>query len=171
MKRTLFIRVLILLVLITAVSPACRQNQAEAPLPDATAVVRVESILEPTTEPTAEPTITPSPEPMVQFSGDGLQAIFQSDFPLDDMPPDEPITIYFSEPMNSAHNRPLIFSPTIGGTFSWNSDNTILTFIPAPAFNSGRSYTMSVNASLTSSEGEKLRQSSTGAYKCVLCQP
>ena len=154
MKRTQFIRVLVLLVLVTAVSAACRQNQAEAPLPPTTEIARFESVLDATDEPTIEPTSTPTPEPIVQFSGDGLEAIFQSDYPLDDMPPDQPITIYFSEPMNSAHNRPLIFSPSIGGKFTWNADNTVLTFTPEPVFNGGRTYLMTINGSLESSEGE-----------------
>lgn len=153
MKRTLFFRVFMLVGMITAViTPACRQNQTNsATTLEATQAVRFEPVLEPTQQPTA----TPEPTMPVEFSGDGLEAIFYSSYELDDLPPDTPLTVYFSEPMNSAHNRPLLFSPSVGGKFSWNDDHTMLTFQPEPAFLSGRGYTVSVNASLESSAGEK----------------
>ena len=153
MKRTFILRILILLAAATAVFTACVQQQSST---SATPQPTTASI-EPVIEPTETPIPTAAPALPVQFSGDGLQAILHSEQDLEDFLPDAPITVYFSEPMNSANSRPLLFSPSITGTFSWNAENTIITFTPQPAFKSGSSYTVSLNASLKSSTGGTIR--------------
>ncbi|MCA9931724.1 MAG: Ig-like domain-containing protein, partial [Anaerolineales bacterium] len=154
MKRTYFTHAFMLFVMFTAVFTACgkQAQRTNEPTNQPTTAAHIEPAIEPTQPPTA----TAGPAIPVQFSGEGLEAVLYSETPLNDLFPDAPLTIYFSEPMNSNHSRPLIFSPSIAGEFSWNADNTILTFTPLPAFDNGRSYTVSVNAGLESRTGEKI---------------
>ncbi len=141
MKR-LFFSLLLALFLV-----ACDTREESA----ATAVSPTLSPL-PTPEPA--PTDAPTPLPVPDF----LAVTLDETINLEAYTPSQPFILHFNQPMNPANTRPLLFSPTLNGQFTWSDNNTTLTFTPDGIFASGRTYQVTIHAALKSATGLQLGQ-------------
>ncbi|MBK8904871.1 MAG: Ig-like domain-containing protein [Anaerolineaceae bacterium] len=137
-------RLRILLIFFSAllILAACQGDQPTDPTPTAVSH-RTQTITTTEPEPTSEPAELP----------DFLAWEPVGDFALDDFPPDAPLVLRFNQPMKTTAPQPLLFSPTVRGTFAWSDDNTVLTFTPDEGFSSNRTYWVNLHASLKSRSG------------------
>ncbi|MEZ4643968.1 MAG: Ig-like domain-containing protein [Chloroflexota bacterium] len=143
MKRNHFLN-LILLILLTVTLIGCQENEgtavsADRPSPEP--IIQATS----TTAATAVPTATPLPTT--------LQADLDATYDMEDFPPDASLVVHFNQPMRTSHRNPLIFTPTVDGSFSWDDTATILTFTPESSFTPGRSYLVNIPSNLKSDSG------------------
>ena len=68
-----------------------------------------------------------------------------------------PITLTFDRPMNSASvESALSISSAVAGTFNWQSNNTVVSFVPASNLSATTIWTVTVAASATASNGLSL---------------
>jgi len=109
--------------------------------------------------PKAEPTTTPPPTP------EPLPPALVEVSPLDgsQLGPDEPITFYFSKPMDhNAVEAALYGLPA--GSFSWNNDSTTLTFTPKESYGTDAELTVAVLSSAKDAQGLSLTGPVTLTY-------
>jgi len=69
------------------------------------------------------------------------------------------VVITFSEPvdLNSIYSG-ISVSPSVQGVFTWNGDSTVITFTPLYGFNSGVTYTVTVDDSILDVSGNRLNE-------------
>jgi alpha-2-macroglobulin len=101
----------------------------------------------PPTVPSPTPTSTPTPRP-ASLIGPVNTKNFK---------PSDAIVVQFRQPMDPTSSKiPLLAFPYVSGVYSWNSDNTILSFKPAESLSSGNSYTFFLDTALVSKSGMHL---------------
>ncbi|MFH1361804.1 MAG: Ig-like domain-containing protein, partial [bacterium] len=72
---------------------------------------------------------------------------------------DTSIVVTFSETMDtSSAEAAFSISPDVAGSFSWNDDNTVMTFTPTTGFTSGTTYTVVVSTSARNESGNPLSE-------------
>ncbi|MCP5100404.1 MAG: Ig-like domain-containing protein, partial [Chloroflexi bacterium] len=153
MNQRIWIAQLIVMgLMLTAVTTACTRadtNTQQIAAPPTTIITETATAIlpTPTTAAPIEAAATPTASVQTQDSTPP-HATLDTIHNLEEYPADAPIIVHFNEPMNSANNRPLLFSPTISGSFEWNDENTTVQFTPNNPFLGNRVYQISVNASL-----------------------
>lgn len=147
---------LFLALILGLLLPACRrdENQEDA-IPVSLQPMPAETTMPPTTAATSVAIMPEAPLTAMLALPDSLQ--------LDNYPINRPLVVQFSQPMDSASggDEPLIVRPRRIGSFTWNSDQTELTFIPDSDFEPRRRYTVALNETLRSAAQQPLAQAYT----------
>lgn len=90
---------------------------------------------------TATPGNSPAWFTPPQFTdSDSLQILFDTTHDPNNFPPNAPIVIHFSQPMNGDIRNPLRFIPAIEGQFEWQENNTRLVFTPNQPMENDHTY-------------------------------
>jgi uncharacterized protein YfaS (alpha-2-macroglobulin family) len=141
MKRDLF-KILILLVL---VSVSCQTVLPEGPTPTTDRIA-------------VEPSKTSTPTEEISV-GEPVEATLERTYPLDRYPPNAPLLVSFSQPMDPDSARPALLSyPWAEMRESWNDTQTILTVTPSKGLHSEQSFQLFLNPDLRSTSGAALKE-------------
>ncbi len=166
MRRSVLIRTLILVLLLSAVLIACRKEEeatptAESP-PTPTAATTNEN--EPAAQPTAEKEAAPAvaPEPAGSIAAEEIdwppQVIASNPFPGEEMALDSPIAVRFDQAMDPASvEAAWAIEPVVDGAFDWPSADTVV-FHPAKELKQAQQYRVRVDQSAVSQNGLALQE-------------
>jgi uncharacterized protein (TIGR02145 family) len=81
---------------------------------------------------------------------------------------DQKIMVFFSEPMNkSSVESSLSLTPSAVHTFTWDSESSILTFIPTNRYEEGLTYTVSISTGAKDLSGNAITSSASFSFKTV----
>ncbi|MBN2006555.1 MAG: Ig-like domain-containing protein [Anaerolineae bacterium] len=111
--------------------------------------------LTPTRRPTPTSPVSPLSTPS-RLSGDGA-ARLDAAVSLRALPSRRPLLVHFDQPIDTAStDSPLVFVPSVEGTFIWDDTQTLLIFTPALEFTPGRDYEITLSRKLKTADGGHL---------------
>ncbi len=96
----------------------------------------------------------PAPSPAVTPTALSVEAVLDDAGLPERYPVDRPLAIRFNQPMEpDSAKKPLILSPTVKGSWTWNSEATELVFTPTVGFEPGTRYQISLDPALRAAAG------------------